>query len=276
MNTLPSQQKRYVKNKRKVSKALEDLQRNHNKRSVAGPIKRIHVGFSSLAKFQSKYHMHILNEHPKTRENVIYAVNHSCIDDFTLTCAAIGRQAYVLVGKQKMKLIDRVCFLLNGVVWIDRKDKVDRKAACRKMKRLLMKKENICVYPEGTWNLTPSKPMLPLYWGVIDIAREVKAPIIPVIMEIKENNCYVQFGAPMYIKENDNKKDKIDELTDRMATMKWEIWEMFPVQSRENIDIEEWNQEVQRRLAEYPCLDYEYEQSCILKVYSPKFKYNKE
>jgi len=53
---------------------------------VANFIKWIHVGFSSLAEFQSKYNMHILNEHPKTRENVIYVVNHSCIDDFPLTC----------------------------------------------------------------------------------------------------------------------------------------------------------------------------------------------
>lgn len=86
-------------------------------------------------------------------------------------------------------------------------------------------------------------------------------------MEFSKNNCYVKFGQPIYVDEKDDKKDKIDELTDSMSTMKWNIWEMFPIQSRESIDLEEWKREVQRRLEEYPRLDYEYEKSCVLKIY---------
>lgn len=225
-----------------------------------------HAAIRALIKFQSKYCLHILNVQPKAKTNVIYAVNHSCKDDFPLTCAAVGRHMYVLVGRQHLRLIDRIGFCLNGVIYVDRKDKANRKTAISKMKSLLGKGYNLCIYPEGTWNLAASKPMLPLYWGIITIAGEAKVPIVPVIMEYRGEDCYVKFGLPMYIRENDDKKDKINELTDSMATMKWEIWEMFPVVSRGSIDKDEWTREVKRRLEEYPWLDYEYEKSCVLKI----------
>ena len=34
---------------------------------------------------------------------------------------------------------------------------------------LLNNGANLIMFPEDTWNLTPSKPMLSLYWGIIDI-----------------------------------------------------------------------------------------------------------
>ncbi len=60
----------------------------------------------------------------------------------------------------------------------------------------------------------------------------------------------------------DGKQEKIDELSDKMASLKWEIWELFPVVSRKNVRMEEWEEEVQRRIADYPVLDFEYEKSC--------------
>lgn len=84
--------------------------------------------------------------------------------------------------------------------------------------------QNICVFPEGTWNLTPSKPMLPLYWGIIDIARTTGRPIIPVVLEYRAFDCYVKWGAPIYVSSKDNKQSKIDELSDEMAALRWEIW----------------------------------------------------
>lgn len=73
-------------------------------------------------------------------------------------------------------------------------------------------------------------------------------------------------GEPVYVDLADSKQGKINELSDKMATLKWDIWEIFPKVSRADIDESEWNQEIERRLMEYPCLDYEYEKSCVLKV----------
>jgi len=60
-------------------------------------------------------------------------------------------------------------------------------------------------------------------------------------------------------------KRYIDNLRDTLATLKWQIWEQIPSVSRMDIQDDEWENEVKRRLAEYHEYDYDYEQSCILR-----------
>ena len=128
---------------------------------------------------------------------------------------------------------------------------------------VLRKGANLIIFPEGTWNLTPSKPMLPLYWGVIDIARYSGKPIIPVILEYTDKKCYVAFGSPMYISQGDDKGEKIKELSDIMAALKWQIWEKYRDTGCNTAA--EWDNEAKKRVTNYPKLDYEYECSVIRK-----------
>ncbi|MCM1247224.1 MAG: 1-acyl-sn-glycerol-3-phosphate acyltransferase [Lachnoclostridium sp.] len=230
--------------------------------------KILHPFLLRLIKLYCSYNIHIVNGIPILNTNVIYAVNHSCRYDMPIVGQAIEKHTYVLAGKQNLELLDRIFFRLNGVIYVDRKDKESKIAARNTMLKLLLKGCNLCVFPEGTWNLTPSKPMLPLYWGIIDIAKAAKTSIIPMILEYKGNDCYVKFGSPIYITQTDNKQDKINELTDIMATMRWDIWSMFPVVSRDMIDEGEWDREIQKRIKEYPKFDYEYEKSIIRKPYT--------
>lgn len=51
------------------------------------------------------------------------------------------------------------------------------------MQKLLNTGKNLLIYQEGTWNMTPSKPMLPLNWGVIEFAKSASVPIIPLVAE---------------------------------------------------------------------------------------------
>ena len=44
------------------------------------------------------------------------------------------------------------------------------------------------MYPEGTWNLSPNLPMLPLFRGIADIAKETNATIIPFAQEIDDKS----------------------------------------------------------------------------------------
>lgn len=44
-------------------------------------------------------------------------------------------------------------------------------------------------------DLHPAKPMLPMYWGGIDIVRETECPIVPVCMEYYGKKVYVRFGS---------------------------------------------------------------------------------
>ena len=213
---------------------------------------------------QRQQELYILNEHPICNgKGVLYVVNHSCRYDFPITSEVIGHRVNVLVGKQRLDLIDRLCFWLNGVVWVDRQSSTHKKTATEKMLKLLLNGESVCMYPEGTWNLEPSKPMLPMYWGCIDLARKARVPIIPLVLEFREKACYTKFGTPIYVGKTDDKAIKFEELKETMATLKWDIWEMFPVVSRVEIDIGEWEREKEARIVAYPKLNYEYEMSVV-------------
>lgn len=225
--------------------------------------KLLHPLLLFVMKSTYPYEIRILNVPPKVPGNAIYAVNHSCCHDIPITCNVIRKHTYILVGKQRLKILDWLALVLNGVVWVDRKDKESKRQASLKMQRLLKQSKNIGIYPEGTWNLTPSKPSLPLYWGIIDIAGVVGVPIIPLALEYREKVCYVNFGQAIEVSKRFEKQEKINELEDSFATLKWEIWEMLPVKHRSDDMKEQWEAEVQGRLEEYPLLDYEYEKSCV-------------
>ena len=160
---------------------------------------------------------------------------------------------------------DRICAFLLGTLWVDRKSKPEKKQVVKKIIDLLNKGADFVIFPEGTWNLTPSKPMLPLYWGIIDIARKSGKPIIPLVLEYTSDKCYVAFGKPMTINATDKKSVKSQELNDKFATMKWKIWERF--QDTGYDTLEEWNKEVSYRLATYSKLDIKYETSVIRKEF---------
>lgn len=65
----------------------------------------------------------------------------------------------------------------------------------------LRKGQSILWFPEGTWNLTPSQLMMPMKWGIIDVAKETGAQIIPTVLEYsrEQKKCFVRFGKPMVV-----------------------------------------------------------------------------
>lgn len=51
-----------------------------------------------------------------------------------------------------------------------------------------------------------------------------------------------------------------------MATLKWDIWETFPIVSRNTIRPDEWDKVVEERTAEYPLGNFEDEKRYIRNV----------
>jgi len=49
----------------------------------------------------------------------------------------------------------------------------------------------------------------------------------------------------------------IEQLEETMATLKWDIWEMFPVQKRTDEMKTEFEEMVQKGVAEYPKFNFE-------------------
>ncbi len=102
---------------------------------------------------------------------VIYAVNHFCFADAPIMGRIAPKRSYILVGKQRLGLSDWLYFILNGVIFVDRKDKADMAASKLAMSAYLRKGRSIVMFPEATWNLTENELMLPMKWGIIDIAK---------------------------------------------------------------------------------------------------------
>ena len=95
------------------------------------------------------------------------------------------------------------------------------------MLKRLGRGKSLLIFPEGTWNLEPSKPMLPLFFGIIEIAQKTNVPIIPLCLEYVEDKCVIKYADVLTSRAGEDKLLQIENLRDTMATLKWEIWEMF-------------------------------------------------
>lgn len=218
----------------------------------------------------------VLNSMPEVQGNKLFAINHSCVLDGPVSSKVIDEHFYFLVGKQSLDLIDRIFFLLNGVVYVDRKSKKNKKKSLQKMIKLLRKGKSLLICPEGTWNLTPSKPMIPMNWGIIELAKQTGVPIVPLVMEYHSDCCYAKFGEPIYIDVKMDKRKGIGLLEEEMATLKWDIWEMFPVQKRSDDMNAEFKKMIEKRVAAYPKFNFEYEMSIVRgKENTPEYVWGK-
>lgn len=195
----------------------------------------------------------------------IYAVNHFCFADTPIMGRITPKRSYILLGKQRLGFSDWLYFILNGVIFVDRKDKEDMAASKQAMTAYLNNGRSIVMFPEGTWNLTENQLILPMKWGIVDIARETGAQIIPTVLEYdrEQKKCFVRFGAPMLFSPDDNKADAIAALRDTLATMRWEFWERNGTFSRKELDMDVERKNLFYSVEEYPPIDWEYERSCI-------------
>ena len=75
--------------------------------------------------------------------------------------------------------------------------------------------------------------------------------------------CNIRFGNVIIADEDSNKSEKIRELRDTMATLRWELWEENGILHRSEISIEKLKKEMFAAIEEYPPIDWEYEQSTI-------------
>lgn len=197
----------------------------------------------------------------------IFVVNHTNSHDIPIASEVIKKHHFVLLGKQPLEIMDKIAFWLNGVIWVDRKNKVSKALAKEKMISVLKSGTNLLMFPEGTWNRSSNKIMLPLYWGVIDIAKESGAPMIPIILEYTPKVCYAKIGEPVYIQSSADKCKEIVLLRDKMATLRYELWSSQPITHRTDLDNDYFKMILQSAVDEYPKLDLEYETSVVRKEY---------
>lgn len=204
---------------------------------------------------------------------IIFACNHTTSFDVPIAFTAIGEHAILFAGKQTLEPIDEMFFNLNGTVYVDRKDKADMVLSKRALVEML-KQKNVLTFPNGTWDMTDSKLSPDLKWGIIDVAKEANALIVPMALfyDYEERTCKYTFGKPIDVTSM-SKKEGIDCVQDAIGTMMWNFVEDGMVERgldvipRETIDVERERGFIRHSQEEYPKLDVEYEKSV---VFNPK------
>ena len=157
---------------------------------------------------------------------LIFVANHFCIHDIPAVGETIRRQAYVLVADEDRPTLDGFLLSLNGVVWINRRDRAGRSRAREKLLGHLAVGHSILVFPEATWNLTPNLPMLPMRYGVIDIANTAGVAIVPVTTRFTGDAWHVRIGE-RFVPTAD-KAASIGQLRDVMAASLYAQMEQAP------------------------------------------------
>ena len=215
----------------------------------------------------------IKDERTETDRPIIFAVTHVGKFDIEVVSEAIKDHYYLLSGDYEhiQGIIDAPFIGLNGVIYFNEKVKEDRKSASLKMINHLNEGGNLMYFPEGTWNITPNLPMLPCYWGIVDIAKKGNAMIVPVAAD-QEGKLFIvnigkNFDMNLYGDGVEEKSRAIQDLRDTLSTLKWEIWESKGITKREDLTGNEWNVYVQERFKEWPYFNEEYIEGL---TYKPK------
>lgn len=197
----------------------------------------------------------------ETSQPIIFAVTHVGKFDIEVISEAIREHYYLLSGDYEhlQGTIDAPFLNVNGVIYFNERVKPDRRSASERMIALLQQGGNLMYFPEGTWNLSPNLPMLPCYWGIIDVARNGGATIIPVAAEQYGKHFVINIGANFDVTHyGTDKKQAIEDLRDSLATLKWEIWEAQQLVHRADVKPEDWGNYKKARLKEWPGFSEDY------------------
>lgn len=198
---------------------------------------------------------------------IIFACNHTTSYDIPIAFNAIKEHTFLFAAKQPLEKMDELFFNLNGTIYVDRKDKEDMNLSKEAMIATLNKKRNILVFPEGTWNLTDSNLMHEMKWGIIDVAKQTSALIVPIALnyDYDKRVCMYRIGQSIDV-NHESLKNGITLVRDSIASLRWDLMELDGIYKREEIDVNKERENRMNSVKEYPKLDYEYEKSVVFRT----------
>ena len=176
------------------------------------------------------------------QEPVIWCPTHCFEDDIAASIGA-ARHAYIMFGSFPafFNSLDGVGAYVNGVVLCNRKVKASKRAAQETAKRLLNMGMDMLIFPEGVWNKTPDKLMLPFWPGAYRLARKTGCKIVPVIhyladphKKYKGNVIHTVIADPISMEGLDEQEGQ-DLLRDTMATWYFHLMEKYGQTTREEL-----------------------------------------
>ena len=205
---------------------------------------------------------------PESNQPVILVLNHIGKMDVEVVSEVLKKQYFLLLREFKnlKGTLNGLAIALSGVIYVDPFDRQDRNSAKEKMIAALKEGANVMLFPEGVWNLSPNVLVLPLFWGVIEIAHRANTAILPIGVQQFGRNFYVTFGKmfPVNALLKDpgqltliEKQSILSRLRDEMATLIWTLLEERGVYRRSGILPDEHERYIAERLKEWPFLDIE-------------------
>lgn len=256
---------KYIKEKQKLYRVLRILMAS--KRVLSGQTLEI-VG----------------DKRTKTNRPKIYSVSHIGKFDIEMVYEAIKDHTYILMGDAKYlyRTFDDLFLRLSGVIYTDtssedvpkknddEKTEAEKKSEARSKEdqriaketaiKILQQNGNIMWYPEGIWNVSPNQIIHRIKYGIIEAALRSNAIIIPVGVEQYGKNFCVNIGDNFDVNlyrnsikdEKELKLEAIRDLRDKMAKLRWEIWERRGMVKRDSIPDDYYDKFVGERIAEWP------------------------
>lgn len=187
----------------------------------------------------------------KSGKTVVYAISHIGKFDYEMLVEACDIFAYPFAGDWELMYatVDDYFLRANGVLWVDTSDKEDRQNSFKYMLKALKQGISMVIYPEGIWNLTENLPMMKIFPGAVQAAKECGVSIIPIAIEQREKHFCLNVGEEMDFADIEE-ATAVQILRDTLATLKWEIWEHLPREKRADIPDGYYEKFVQERLAE--------------------------
>ena len=251
--------------------------RRKNDQSILGSLslrtrQRLHPVFLAIYKLLNRLHgIRVIVSGEKLPENgpLIFAPTHVGKYDVEAIGEAVQKHFYLLSGDfENLQGGPEQAFLnLNGVFYFRETDAEDRKAVAKKMIQHLCDGGNMLYFPEGAWNFSPNLPVQPLFPGIIRVAKEANAYIVPIGVEQYGKRFVIRIGCPMNSKDYPDIDSSLETLRDQMATLKWSIWNEEQCAKREELHPDLWEHYIDDRLAEWPGFSREHIAGL---VYRPK------
>ncbi len=176
------------------------------------------------------------------KEPVIWCPTH-CFKDDVAASIGTARHAYILFGSFPMffNTLDGVGAYINGVAMCNRKVKASKLASMEAARRLLNMDMDMLVFPEGVWNKTPDKLILPLWPGAYRLSKETGCKIIPVIHYLADPHKKYEGNVIHTVIADPISMDGLDEqegqalLRDTMATWYYRLMEKYGQSTREEL-----------------------------------------
>lgn len=184
-------------------------------------------------------------------KTVIYAISHIGKFDYEMLVEACDIFAYPFAGDWELMYatVDDYFLRANGVLWVDTSDKEDRQNSFKFMIKALKQGIPMLIYPEAIWNLTENLPMMKIFPGAVQAAKECNVSIVPIAIEQRGKHFLINIGDEMDFADTEEGL-AVQMLRDTLATLKWEILEYLPKEKRSDIPIDYHEKFVEERLTE--------------------------